>query len=89
MIADTRLVRRIGKRANQVEFGKQSNGTLFPVTMSPTKREQGLPLSDGDLRLKQSITIHYLLGLHFEPVACRKIGSLKVFFLKVAKRKRR
>jgi len=36
MIVDTRPTRRIGKRANQVKFGKQPNGTLFPVAMPPT-----------------------------------------------------
>ena len=39
MIVDTRPVRRIGKRANQVKFGKQPNGTLFPVAMSPTNKQ--------------------------------------------------
>ena len=37
MIVDTLPVRRSGKKANQVKFGKQSNGTQFPVAMSPTK----------------------------------------------------
>ena len=37
-IVDTRPLRRIGKRTNQVKFGKQPNGTLFPVAMSPTNR---------------------------------------------------
>ena len=36
MIVDTRPVRRIGKRSNQGKFGKQPNGTLSPVAMSPT-----------------------------------------------------
>ena len=35
MVVDTRPVRRIGKRANQVKSGKQPNGTLFPLAMSP------------------------------------------------------
>jgi hypothetical protein len=42
MIVDSRLARRIGKRANQVKFGKQPNGTLFPVAMSPTYRQSRL-----------------------------------------------
>jgi hypothetical protein len=36
MIVNTRPVRRIGKRTNQIKLGKQPNGTLFPVAMSPT-----------------------------------------------------
>ena len=36
MVVDTRPARRIGKRGNRVNFGKQSNGTLFTVAMSPT-----------------------------------------------------
>ena len=36
MTAAPQPVRRIGKRANQVKFGKQPNGTLFTVAMSPT-----------------------------------------------------
>ena len=36
MIVDTRLVRQIGRMANQVKFGMQSNRTLFPLAMSPT-----------------------------------------------------
>ena len=36
MIVDTRPLRRIGKRSNQGKFGKQPNGTLFTVAMSPT-----------------------------------------------------
>ena len=36
MIVETRPVRRIGRRANQVKFGMQPNGTLFTVAMSPT-----------------------------------------------------
>jgi hypothetical protein len=38
MVVGSRPLRRIGKRANQVKFGKQPNGTLFPVAMSPTTK---------------------------------------------------
>jgi hypothetical protein len=64
---------------------------LLPSQFSlpPTNSREGLPLSDEDLRLNQSITILYLLLLNFQPVACSKIGYLKLFFLKVTKRKRR
>ena len=52
MIVDTRPVRRIGKRANQVKFGKQPNGTLFPVAMSPTNRCSRVILKDKDYVLE-------------------------------------
>ncbi len=33
MIVDTRPVRRIRKRSNQFKFGKQPNGTPFPMVI--------------------------------------------------------
>jgi hypothetical protein len=55
MIVDTRPVRRIGKMANQVKFGKQPNGTLFPMAMSPTNVAPGVILEGEDYGLKVSI----------------------------------
>jgi hypothetical protein len=52
MIEDTRPVRRIGKRANQVKFGKQPNGTLYPVAMSPTYLREIQVQAAVDLLLK-------------------------------------
>ena len=39
MIVDTRPVRRIGKGANQVEFGKQLRVAQLSLAMSPTTLE--------------------------------------------------
>jgi len=52
MIVDTRPARRIGKSANQVKFGKQPNGTPFPVAMSPTNRLWHFKLNTEDYRSK-------------------------------------
>ena len=54
MIVDSRLARRIGKRANQVKFGKQPNGTLFPVAMSPTYLQSKQVLGIEDFQQKPS-----------------------------------
>jgi hypothetical protein len=56
MIIDTRLLRRIGKRANRVKFGKQPNGTLLSVAMSPSRWEQSCPGTE-DYELKKSIMV--------------------------------
>ena len=57
IIVDTRPVRGIGKRGNRVKFGKQPNGTLFPVAMSPTKVQFKIALIVKNYRLKVSITL--------------------------------
>jgi len=50
------------------------------LSSSPTKSEEGLPISDEDLRLKQSITMLCLLVLNSQPVACSKTKLLGLFF---------
>jgi hypothetical protein len=52
----------------------EKSGRKCRLFNTPIKREQGLSLSDADLRLKQTITVHYLLVLHFRPFACDKIA---------------
>jgi hypothetical protein len=54
MSADTRPVRRIGKRTNRVKFGKQPNGTLFPVAMLTTSPQISSLRQIADYHLKAS-----------------------------------
>ena len=51
MIVDTRPQRGIRKQDNQVEFGKQLNGTRLPLAMSLTTLHAETVLDDEDYGL--------------------------------------
>jgi hypothetical protein len=68
MIVDTRPVRRIGKRSNQVKFRKQPDGPLFSVAMSPTNSEDDTISGSEDYELKCTKRAEVTYLQYLEPI---------------------